>query len=153
MTKQEIRRTAETEAQNSKPADTGETGGNTVASDCTTDPPKVLWLALSANEDGSPGRSTWSAASMRRHDRPHEMRDWVSPSINYGGHAFGLPDADFQSFLSQRGKFLNDITVLSPSYLVRANSPPIVLLYSGSLRDQSTDHMSLVRSPQFRCRI
>lgn len=44
---------------------------------------------------------------------PFEMRDWVSPPINYGGHAFGLPEADFPSFLD-RGKFLDDITALSP---------------------------------------
>jgi hypothetical protein len=41
LTKQDIKRMAQTEAQNSKPTDTGETGGRTLASDWTIKPPNV----------------------------------------------------------------------------------------------------------------
>ncbi len=109
----------------------------------------ALWLALSVEkEHSSPIKAVGGIDAQTTID-PLEMRDWVSPSINYGGHAFGLPEADFQSFLTQRSKFLDAIMALSPSYLVGANSPPIVLLYSKGLQDQSTDHMSLVHSPKF----
>ncbi|SCW45978.1 Acetyl esterase/lipase [Rhizobium mongolense subsp. loessense] len=110
----------------------------------------ALWLALSVNGDGSlQAIKAVGGIDAQTTIDPFEMRDWVGPSINYGGHAFGLPEADFQSFLAQRDKFLSYISTLSPSYLVRANSPPIVLLYSGGLQDQSSDHMALVHSPKF----
>ncbi|PZM17193.1 alpha/beta hydrolase [Rhizobium tubonense] len=110
----------------------------------------ALWLGLSLQKNQpAEGLRAIGGIDAQTTIDPFEMRDWVSPSINYGGHAFGLPEEDFSSFLARRENFLGYIAALSPSYLVGAGSPPTVLLYSEDLQHTQGDHMSLVHSPQF----
>ena len=80
---------------------------------------------------------------------PRQMRDWVGPGLDYGGHAFGLPEADFDAFLADRRRFEPYFASLSPAALVNASAPPILLFYHYKIDPGSTEHMYFVHSPLF----
>lgn len=80
---------------------------------------------------------------------PKQMREWVGPQLRYGGHAFGLAEADFDQFLARRDQFARFFPTLSPAELVTPTSPPMFLLYNHVRDDASTDHMYFVHSPNF----
>ena len=57
---------------------------------------------------------------------PQQMRAWI-PNIDYGPHAFGLPD--FKTFLDQREALMPWIKRFSPYELASADDPPVLLFY------------------------
>ncbi|MBI1374634.1 MAG: alpha/beta hydrolase fold domain-containing protein [Phycisphaera sp.] len=62
---------------------------------------------------------------------PKQMRDWI-PNIQYGPHAFGLPD--FDAFLAQREKLMPWIKEFSPYELASKDDPPVFLFYDSPLQ-------------------
>ena len=106
----------------------------------------ALWLGLTVGKNAV--RAVGGVNAQTTID-PIEESEWVSPNIEYGGHAFGLAEKDFATFLRQRDSYKAFFPKLSPSYLVGPGAPPIYLLYWGKLNGVETDHMSLVHSPGF----
>ncbi len=89
------------------------------------------------------------AADAQTSIDPAEMRGWVGPGLNYGGHAFGLPESEFDTFLARRAEFERYFHELSPSALARLDAPPVLLVYSSWKRVSEREHMDFVHSPAF----
>lgn len=60
---------------------------------------------------------------------PVQMRAWI-PNIEYGAHAFGLPN--FKEFLAKRQELIPWIREFSPYALAEAGSPPVYLFYDSA---------------------
>ncbi len=90
-----------------------------------------------------------AAANAQTSIDPAQMRAWVGPRLNYGGHAFGLAEADFAGFLARRDEFARFYPALSPAALVSKASPPMFLLYTYPRDEGSVDPMYYVHSPDF----
>ena len=80
---------------------------------------------------------------------PKQMRKWVGKGLCYGGHAFGLLEADFDTFLARRKDFKPYFKELSPAALVNRNSPPIYLSYDKRLDRSDATHEYCIHSPFF----
>jgi acetyl esterase/lipase len=80
---------------------------------------------------------------------PAQMREWVGPELKYGGHAFGLPEEDFEQFLKRREEFVKWYPLVSPAALVDAKSPPVYLAYDKTPDEAKKDPMFYVHSPMF----
>jgi acetyl esterase/lipase len=106
----------------------------------------ALWLGLTVGKNGM--RAVGGIDAQTTID-PTEESEWVSPKIQYGGHAFGLAENDFITFLRNRDRYKAFFPKLSPSYLIGPGAPPIYLLYTSKLDGGESDHMSLVHSPGF----
>lgn len=57
---------------------------------------------------------------------PEQMMSWI-PNIEYGNHAFGLPD--MKTFVEQRSALLPWIEQFSPYALASSDDPPVLLFY------------------------
>ncbi len=118
-----------------------------------------LWLGLSpemanpASTDPVEQMSTRVAAigvsGAQTSLDPVQMREWVGVGLAYGGHAFGLPEGDFELFLKKRPEFEKYFPTLSPAALLSSDDPPIFLQYGASLDEPKKDHMYYVHSPAF----
>jgi acetyl esterase/lipase len=105
-----------------------------------------LWLAfhpdLAAPQSDDPiareSTRLWCAAVVRAQTSldPQQMRAWI-PNNNYGAHAFGFKGdaahglSPFDEFFAKRDTILPWIAEYSPYALVRADAPPIYLIYNG----------------------
>lgn len=119
----------------------------------------ALWLALSpdmaepTSTDPVAQQSTKVLAvgvvGAQTSIDPEQMRKWVGPELKYGGHAFGLDEKDFDTFLAKRAEFEKYFATISPAALVNKNSPPIYLNYDSSPDDPNKDGMYYVHSPSW----
>lgn len=80
---------------------------------------------------------------------PNQMRQWAGPKLRYGGHAFGLNEKDFDTFLEKRDELKPHIERLSPTALIRADAPPVHLFYDTSKLVERYEHIDMVHSPGF----
>jgi hypothetical protein len=80
---------------------------------------------------------------------PVQMREWAGPELAYGGHAFGLPEKDFEQFLSKRSALLEQINRFSPAALVGRDSPPIFLGYTAGPDSPKKNNNFFVHNPGF----
>ena len=119
----------------------------------------ALWLGLAPNraDPSSPDPmqrlstrvSAIGVTDAQTSIDPRQMRDWVGLRLHYGGHAFGLPEADFDQFLARRAEFARYFPSLSPAAIINPSSPPLYLLYTSVLNVRSTEPMYYVHSPDF----
>jgi acetyl esterase/lipase len=118
-----------------------------------------LWLALSP-EMAEPGSADPVARQSTRvlavggsgaqtSLDPVQMREWVGPGLNYGGHAFGLKENEFEIFLNRRAEFEKYFPAISPAALLDKDDPPIYLSYGTNTEEPKKDHMYYVHSPAF----
>ncbi|MEI7534599.1 MAG: alpha/beta hydrolase [Verrucomicrobiae bacterium] len=103
-----------------------------------------LWLAFhhdladpkSSDPVARESTRLWCAAVSRPQTSldPQQMKEWT-PNSHYGGHAFGFTGnkntklSQFQEFLENRGKILPWIAEYSPYALVKADAPPIYMIF------------------------
>jgi acetyl esterase/lipase len=119
----------------------------------------ALWLGLHpdqadpGSEDAVERMSTRiavaGAADAQTSIDPEQMRAWVGSGLKYGGHAFGLPESEFETFLARRKEYERYLPDLSPAALARPDAPPVVLIYTGWKHASERQHMDLVHSSAF----
>jgi acetyl esterase/lipase len=119
----------------------------------------ALWLGLHPDQ-ADPGSndpvermstriSVAGAADAQTSIDPAQMRAWVGPGLKYGGHAFGLPESEFDTFLARRKEYERYFPDLSPPALARQDAPPVVLIYTGWKQASERQHLDFVHSPAF----
>lgn len=118
-----------------------------------------LWLALSpemADPDSADPVARMSTrvlavggSGAQTSLDPAQMRDWVGPELNYGGHAFGLKENEFEVFLNRRAEFEKYFPTVSPAALLDRDDPPVYLSYATNTGEPKKDHMYYVHSPAF----
>ncbi|MGJ8545987.1 MAG: alpha/beta hydrolase fold domain-containing protein [Sulfitobacter sp.] len=119
----------------------------------------ALWLGLHPDQAdlGAPDPvlrmstrvSVVGAVDAQTSIDPVQMRAWAGPELRYGGHAFGLDEADFEGFLAQRSTFAPAFDQLSPAALIHPAAPPVHLLYTANRAAAERTHLDFVHSPGF----
>ena len=119
----------------------------------------ALWLGLHPDQ-ADPGSddpvarmstriTVAGAADAQTSIDPAQMRAWVGAGLNYGGHAFGLPESEFDTFFARRKEYERHFHSLSPAALARPDAPPVILIYTGWKQASERKHMDFVHSPAF----
>jgi acetyl esterase/lipase len=119
----------------------------------------ALWLALHPDQ-ADPGSddpvermstriAVAGAADAQTSIDPAQMQAWVGSGLKYGGHAFGLPESEFDTFLERRKEYERYFYDLSPAALARMDAPPVILIYTSWKQVSERGHMDHVHSPAF----